>query len=157
RRLLFLIFVLWGVATLTFVLSFIVPSDPALALARERAHTATIQNIRKQMGFDQPIWVHDARYVGRVGQFDFGQSYVERTYVLQLILDRFPATLQLALAGVLTQILIGIPLGVFAALRSGSLVDRGLSLMLIAGLSSPAFWTGLLLLYFLGFVFPIFP
>lgn len=157
RRLLFLVFVLWGVATFTFTLSFIVPSDPALAIAGERADTATIEKIRAQMGFDRPIWEQYARYITRVVQLDFGQSYVRRTSVLQLILDRFPATLQLAVAGVLMQVLIGIPLGILAALRAGTLLDRILSLCLIAGLSSPAFWTGLVLLYFLGFVFPIFP
>ncbi|MBI3979174.1 MAG: ABC transporter permease [Chloroflexi bacterium] len=157
RRLLFLFLVLFGVATFVFLLTFIVPSDPALAVAGERANTETIMSIRKAMGLDQPIYVQYFRHMIKVVQLDLGHSYIRNTPVTELILNRFPATLQLALAGVLMSTSIGLTLGILAALHAGSPLDRIFTLMLVLGLSSPGFWTGLLLLYFLAFLIPIFP
>jgi peptide/nickel transport system permease protein len=157
RRVLFLVLVLFGVATFTFGITFLVPSDPALAVAGERADSATVARIRREMGLDQPIWVQYLWYMGRVIRLDFGESYVRRAPVLELILQRFPATLQLAVVGVFLAVLIGVTLGIVAALKSGTLVDRISMLFLILGLSSPQFWTGILLLYVLAFLIPIFP
>lgn len=157
RRILFLLLVLFGVATFTFGITFLVPSDPALAVAGERADSATVARIRREMGLDQPIWVQYLWYMGRVIRLDFGESYVRHAPVLDLILQRFPATLQLAVVGVLLAVLIGVTLGVIAALKSDTLIDRASMLFLILGLSSPQFWTGILLLYVLAFLIPIFP
>ncbi len=157
RRLLGAFGVIWGVATISFVMVFLMPGDAARMYAGPRAPEETVQRIRELWGLDQPLPVQYVRYLGRAIQGDFGQSTRDRRPVLQAVVERLPATLQLALAGLFVELLFGIPLGVLAALRPGSWIDQLATTIALIGVSLPQFAFGLVALYLFGFVIPIFP
>lgn len=157
RRLFWAIFVLFGVSLITFALTYFMPGDPARRIAGIGASAQVVANIRHQLGLDQPFWVQYERYIGGVLHGNFGYSYVQNTPVLPTILSRFPVTAQLALGGVVVELLIGLPTGVIAAYRRGSVADRAATLFALLGLSAPPFWLGLVLLYYLAFKVGIFP
>lgn len=147
----------WGAVTLlvvamtTFVLTFIVPADPARAIVGLRASAGDVARIRDALGLNEPFLEQLAGYLARTAQGDLGYSYHHREPVLELIVSRFPATLQLALAGLAVAVLVGIPLGVVAARRRGGLLDRGAMLLSVLLVSIPSFWLGYLLIDLLAF------
>src|SRR5947199_1475617 len=147
RRVLLGGLVLWGVSLLTFSLIFVVPGNPALAIAGERAPKELLERIRQELGLNDPLPVQYARYIGRLLQGDLGESYVFRTPVARAILERFPATLQLALAAIVLRIGLGLAVGFASALNRGGLVDRALMATALVLLSAPNFWLGLVLIY----------
>lgn len=157
RRLLGAIGVIFGVASITFVMVFLMPGDAARMYAGPRAPEETVQRIRVLWGLDQPLPVQYVRYLGRAIQGDFGQSTRDKRPVLQAVVERLPATMQLALAGFFVEILIGIPLGILAATRPGSWIDQLATVVALIGISVPQFALGLVALYLFGFVIPIFP
>src|SRR5579883_200961 len=157
RRLLWVVVILWGVSLLTFVVTYAVPADPARLYAGVHASADTVRSIRHQMGLDRPVYVQYLDYLGRVAHGDFGYSYHLGLPVLPAIMDRFPATAELALGGILAELLIGLPVGILAAMWRNSPFDRFILLMSLLGISAPSFWLGLILLYYLGYVWPIFP
>lgn len=157
RRLLGAIGVIFGVATITFVMVFLMPGDAARMYAGPRAPEETVQRIRVLWGLDQPLPVQYVRYMGRALQGDFGQSTRDKRQVLQAVVERLPATMQLALSGLFVELLIGVPLGILAATRPGSWVDQLATVMALIGISVPQFALGLVALYLFGFVIPIFP
>jgi peptide/nickel transport system permease protein len=146
-----------AVAAVTFGITFLVPANPAKVLAGPQADAATVARIHHQLGLDQPVPLQFARYVGHALHGDFGTSYVTGQAVLPAILERVPATLALALGAVAVYLLVGGVLGLLGAVKPGSLVDKGGSWAAIAGLSMPTFWIGLLLLFFLAYLWPLFP
>ena len=115
RRLLLVIPSLVGLLVLTFFLIRVVPADPAAALAGENATPAQIAEIRRQYGFDQPLYVQFAVYLGQVARLDFGESAYSRRPVALDIKQRLPATLELTISALLFATLLGIPLGTIAA------------------------------------------
>jgi peptide/nickel transport system permease protein len=151
RRLGWSVVVLFAIAFVTFVVTFLLPADPARMIAGIRATAADVERIRHALGLDQPFVVQFADYLGRLANGDFGHSYIQNRPVLGLILERFPATLQLALAGLAVELLIGIPLGIFAATRRGTWSDRVSTLFTITLVAAPSFLVGYLLLNFLAF------
>lgn len=157
RRLLWMVLVLFGVAAITFVIAFLVPGDPARLYAGTNASPAAVRIIHHQLGLDRPLYVQFLDYLWRVLHLDFGFSYRYQTKVLPAILGRFPATAELAIAGVFFEVLIGMPIGIFSALRPGSILDRALMLFSFTALAAPPFWLGLLLLFALGAVIPLLP
>lgn len=157
RRLVWVVVILWGVSLLTFVVTYAVPADPARLYAGVHASADTVRSIRHQMGLDRPVYVQYLDYLGRVARGDFGYSYHLGLPVLPAIMDRFPATAELALGGILAELLIGLPVGILAAMWRNSPFDRFILLMSLLGISAPSFWLGLILLYYLGYVWPIFP
>jgi peptide/nickel transport system permease protein len=152
RRLMWGLVVLVSVGAVTFVLVYILPADPARAIAGPRASADAVARISHQLGLDQPLLVQLGAYVGRAIRGDLGHSFSQNTDVLPLILQRFPATLQLALAGLFIELVIGVPLGLLAATRRGSFADRGATIVSIILVSAPSFWVGLLLIHYLGFL-----
>ena len=146
-----------GVSVITFSLTYVVPADPALVIAGPRATAEAIANIRAQLGLDRPLYVRYGEYVWGLLHLDLGKSYLRNRPVLGQILDRFGATAELALACVLMQLLIGLPVGVVSAVKQHSLSDRASMLLSLLFLSAPPFWLGLVLLFLLGFLVPIFP
>jgi peptide/nickel transport system permease protein len=152
RRLLWGFVVLIAVGALTFVLVYVLPADPARVIAGPRASADAVAHIRQQLGLDQPLPVQLEAYVVRALHGDFGHSFSQNLDVLPLILQRFPATLQLALAGLIVELVIGVPLGVLAAVRRDSIFDRGSTVLSIVLVSAPSFWVGLLLIHYLGFL-----
>ena len=151
RRLGWSLVVLSAIVVVTFLATYILPADPARMIAGIRASPEDVQRIRVALGLDQPFLVQLARYVERLLHGDFGQSYIQNKAILPLILERFPATLQLALAGLVVELLIGLPLGILAAVRRGSRTDRLSTALSIVLVSAPSFLVGYLLLNFLAF------
>lgn len=145
------------VAALTFAITFLVPADPAKVLAGPQADPATVARIHHLLGLDRPVPWQFARYVLHALHGDFGTSFVTGQPVLPAILERAPATLELALGAVVVYVLVGGTLGLLGAVKPGSWGDRLGSAWAIAGLSVPTFWLGLVLLFFLAYRFPLFP
>src|SRR5829696_1052532 len=120
RRLLLLLPILVGLSILVFGWIRALPGDPAIALLGERATPARLALIRKQLGLDKPVYVQYWRYVKKVGGGDFGQSVRTRRSVVTEFREKFPATIELALAAMIVSIGLGVPLGFIAAKRYGS-------------------------------------
>lgn len=147
KRLIQSVFILFGVAAITFVLLYALPADPARMLAGRSATVQTVENIRKELGLDQPLPVQFANYVGGLVQGDLGRSYAQKTEVVTLIAARLPATLTLMAAGIFLEVLLGVLLGAIAALNRGGLIDRTVMMSAFVGVSAPQFVVALLLLY----------
>ncbi len=157
RRFLSMLFVIYMIYTITFILAYLIPADPARAIAGPKANPETLAQIRENLGLNDPIHVQYVRYLGRALHGDLGLSYKMRQPVTQIILMRLPATVQLAVLGVLAEIIFGIPIGIVSAVRQGSLFDRAAMLLALFGIAAPPFWLGLVLLYLFGFRLPILP
>jgi peptide/nickel transport system permease protein len=157
RRLLWMVLVLFGVAAITFVIAFLVPGDPARLYAGTNASPAAIKIIHHQLGLDRPLWTQFFDYMWRVVHLDFGFSYRYQTPVLPAILQRFPATAELALAGVFFELIIGLPIGILSAIRPGSFWDRATMVFTFVALAAPPFWLGLLFLFVFGVLLPVLP
>jgi peptide/nickel transport system permease protein len=157
RRILQTIPVLFGISVITFVLIYYLPADPARMYAGPSATVETVARIRHELGLDQPLWVQYFDYMGRVLHGDLGFSYRKQEAVTDLILGRIPYTLALILGGVFVELAIGLPVGMASAVARGRWADRVGMFIALLGVSAPPFWLGLLLLYWLGYLIPIFP
>ncbi|GAB1365127.1 ABC transporter permease [Rhodobacter sp.] len=147
RRLVQSALILLGVSFITFILLFVLPADPVRQIAGRAATAATVENIRAQLGLDQPFIVQYGRYLWNLVQGDLGRSYLQKTDVATLIWSRLPATLLLMAAGIAAELVIGLTLGVIAALWKGRALDQGLMVTGFVAVSAPQFVVGLLLLY----------
>jgi len=153
KRLGFLVFVVFGVTLISFILSHVIPGDPASMMAGQRASKETVQSIREQLGLDQPLWIQYADYIRQLATGDFGISIRTHQPVLDDLLTYFPATLELAVAAFAIAILIGIPLGVISALKKNTFWDHFSRIFSISGVSIPVFWSGLVvILIFYGYL-----
>ncbi len=140
-----------GLLAVTFFISRVVPIDPALSILGDRATEAQLDEVRTKLGLDQPIWKQFAIYVGDAVQGDLGTSIRTKEPVLDEVRRAFPATLELATLATIIGVLVGVPAGVLAAARPGSLADQIVRLAGLMGYSMPAFWLGLVgLLIFYG-------
>ncbi len=157
KRLLQSVFVLLGVTLVTFLLVFLLPADPARMIAGRSATVATVQSIRHELGLDRPLPAQFVSYVQGLLRGNLGRSYAQRAAVSDLIASRFMPTLQLAGAGILFELLIGLPAGILAALRRGTRFDQVVMTLAFVGVSAPQFVVGLILIYLLAFLVPIFP
>ncbi len=144
RRLLGLFFVLMGVSLFTFAIAQLVPVDPAAAALGAKAREDQIAAYRQELGLDRPVWEQYVRYVSRLVQGDLGESIRTRRPVIDDLFDFFPATLELSLAALVVSLLLGIPLGIIAALRRNHWVDALARLIALVGGSMPIFYVGLL-------------
>ncbi|MDE2368276.1 MAG: ABC transporter permease [Burkholderiales bacterium] len=133
-----------GLLAVTFFIGRVIPVDPALAVAGERASEAQLQRAREAIGLNKPLPQQFARYVAQVLRGDLGVSVLTTNPVTEDIARTFPATLELATCGILLGAGLGIPFGVWAAVRRGGLVDHGVRLMGLVGYSVPIFWLGLM-------------
>ncbi len=157
RRLVFGAAVLIGTSLVTFSLAFVVPADPAVAIAGAKADPQTLATIRHELGLDLPVYVQYARYLDRALHGDLGRSYIRRENVTDLIVSRFPATAILALAAMAASLLIGIPMGVAAAAYNRRALDNALLVIALALVSMPVFWLGTMLLIAGGLYLRSFP
>jgi peptide/nickel transport system permease protein len=170
RRLLWVVFLLFAVSIVTFVLFFMMPGDPAAASVPRQATPEVIEQVRERMGLNQPLWkqyrdfLHgpDRIGVGRPSGIlnwppNLGYSFKNQEPVLNIILDRLPVTISLAIGSAVLWLLMGIPLGIMAALKPGSFRDRAATTFALFGASAPVFLVGVTLLYFLYFKLRIFP
>jgi ABC-type dipeptide/oligopeptide/nickel transport system permease component len=145
-RLLLLIPTLAGVLAVTFFLLYIAPGDPVQAMVGERADAETIARLRAELRLDDPVPVRFARYAGGILQLDLGRSYITRREIRDDLLERFPATLQLAVAAMGFAVTAGLLIGIWGAWRPGSWPDRIATLGAYLGVSFPVYWVGLLLI-----------
>jgi peptide/nickel transport system permease protein len=157
RRLLQTIMVLLIVSVLTFTISYLIPADPAAEIAGPKAKPETIERIRQRLGLDQPLHIQYGRYLWRLLHGDLGESYRLRMPVTQLIRYRLGATAQLAVLGVLFELLMGVPVGIISAVKSRTWLDRAAMIGALVGVSAPRFWLGIVLLYLLGFRLSLLP
>jgi peptide/nickel transport system permease protein len=147
RRLIQSALILLGISFVTFLLLFVLPADPVRQIAGRAATAETVENIRRQLGLDQPFVVQYGRYLAGLAQGDMGRSYLQKTEVAALIGSRLPATLQLMAAGILAELVLGLGMGIAAALMRGRLGDQLLMMTSFITVSAPQFVVSLLLLY----------
>ena len=157
RRLLWSAVVLLAASMITFTIGVLMPANPARMIAGPNAPASVVDSIAHELGLDQPVYVQYWRYLTRALHGDFGRSYKTSQKVLPTILRRFPYTAELALAGLLVEIVIGVTLGVAAAVYRGSGIDGGSMIFVLLALAVPPFWLGIILLYLFAYVVPIFP
>ncbi len=140
-----------GLLFVTFFIGRVMPIDPVLAVVGERASPEVYADARAALGLDEPIPVQFWYYLREVAQGDFGMSLLTARPVIDDIARVFPATLELATLGVLAGVVLGVPLGVLAAVNRGSWIDQIARLVALVGYSMPIFWLGLIgLLVFYG-------
>ncbi len=147
RRLAAAVLILLGVSFITFFLLYVLPADPVRQIAGRSATAETVESIRAELGLDQPFFVQYGRYLAGLVQGDLGRSYLQRTEVSELIASRLPPTLLLMAAGIAAELVIGLTLGVIAALRRGRAVDNTLMVASFVAVSAPQFVVSLLVLY----------
>ncbi len=147
RRLLESALILLGITLVTFVLLYLVPADPARQIAGRSATAETVANIRDQLGLNDPLFVQYGRYLWNLAQGDMGRSYLQRAEVADLIGARLPASLLLMLSAIVTELIIGLTIGVVAALRRNRPMDHSLMIFSFVSISAPQFVIGILLLY----------
>ena len=146
RRLLLSIPTLFGVLVVAFLLLYVAPGDPVMAMVGERADEATIARLRAELRLDDPLPVQFGHYIAGIAKGDLGKSYITNRPIRKDILERFPKTLQLAGAAMLLATVLGVTLGVLSARHPGGLLDRfGLAVAYL-GISFPVYWVGLLLI-----------
>jgi peptide/nickel transport system permease protein len=147
RRIVQSLLILLGVSVITFALLYLLPADPVRQIAGRSATPATVENIRRQLGLDQSFVVQYWRYLVHLLQGDLGRSYIQRSQVTELIVSRLPATLLLMVGSIVCELLLGLTMGLVAAVRRGSATDQSLMVASFIGVSAPQFVVGLLLLY----------
>jgi ABC-type dipeptide/oligopeptide/nickel transport system permease component len=145
-RLALLLPTLLGVLVVTFLMLYVAPGDPVQAMVGERADAETIARLRADLHLDDPLPLQFVRYVGGVVQGDLGTSYITRRPILTDLLQRFPATLELAGAAMLFAAVTGIAIGIYGAWRPGGWIDRLTTFAAYLGVSFPVYWVGLLLI-----------
>lgn len=146
RRILIAIPTLFLVSLFVFALQRALPGDPFLVIAGEERDPEVIARLREIYRMDDPLVVQFFAWLGQVVQGDFGRSLRTGEPVLNLILQKLPVTIQLATASILVAIAIGIPIGILAARRKGTIVDYSASAVALSGLSIPNFWFGIMLI-----------
>jgi ABC-type dipeptide/oligopeptide/nickel transport system permease component len=146
QRLLYTLPALWLILTMVFLLIHIVPGDPVLQMLGQDARAEDLAQLRHSLGLDQPLGVQYVRYFEGLARGDWGRSLRYSAPVRPIVLERFPATLELSLAALAVCIAIAIPAGVFSARRRGSSADRATSVFTLLGLSIPNFALGPILI-----------
>jgi peptide/nickel transport system permease protein len=149
RRFAVAVLVALTVLTLAFMLTRL-SGDLAISIAGPNATAADVETIRRVYGLDRPVWVQYFDWLGRAMQGDFGESYFFRDRVANLIGARMPVTLTLGLVGLVIALVVSLPLGILAAVREGSWVDRAVGLFAMIGQAMPSFWLGLVLMIVFG-------
>jgi peptide/nickel transport system permease protein len=145
RRVLLTVFVLFGMSLITFVLSHVVPGNPARLLAGPHASQAQVDAFAHRYGLDRPLPVQYGTYVSGLVRGDLGVSITTRRPVLDDFRQFVPATLELVLAATLLIIVFGIPLGMLSAVKAGSFIDHATRLLTVGAVSMPVFWLGMVL------------
>jgi len=153
RRIGLMVLIMLGASAVTFSMMHLVPGDPAEIIAVQRygdegATVEVIEQIRMELRLDQPIYIQYFHWLSNVLQGDFGYSFRTDRPVLDEILTRLPATIQLALAGMLMSLIIAVPVGIISATRQYSTLDNVSMFGALLGVSMPSFWLGLLLILF---------
>jgi len=146
QKILYLIPTLFGISLVAFAFIHAIPGDPITIMAGERGISpARHAELMAQLGLDKPLWQQYCLYIWQVLHGDFGVSYVSKTPILTEFMQLFPATLELAVCALILAIIIGIPAGMLAAIKRGSIFDQAAMGGSLLGYSMPIFWWGMLL------------
>ena len=133
-----------GLLTVTFLIGRVIPIDPVLAVTGDHASPAVYARVRLELGLDRPLYEQFWIYISKAVTGDFGNSVLTGNTVISDILRVFPATIELATAGILFGTLFGVPLGVLSAVKQGRLIDQVVRVAGLIGYSAPIFWLGLM-------------
>ena len=149
KRLIYLVIMLFGVATLVFILTKMVPGDPVVANLSQRALSdpTIVAAYKAKYGLDQPIFVQYILYMKNLLKFDLGTSIRTNTPVLTELARCYPATIELALFAIIIAAVFGILFGIISAIKRNSLADQGVRAISVTGVSIPSFWFALLVLF----------
>jgi len=145
KRALYFAPTLLGLLILVFLVSRVIPADPAALVAGEMATAEQVKAIRHELGFDQPLYVQLGFYLKQLARGDLGKSLYSGRRVSRDLIERFPATLELTLVAMLISIFVGMPLGIVSALKRNSLIDHVLRGFTVSGLAIASFWLGIML------------
>ena len=157
RRLIQMFLVLFAVSVLTFLIFNVMPSgDPAVRMAGTHPDPGTLDRIREEWGFNEPVPVQYVKTMGRIFSGDL-VSYSKQLNVIDELKSRVPRTLALAIGAAILWMVAGVALGLFTAMKAGRFSDRFLTILALVGISMPVFWVGALMNYYLGFKAGIFP
>src|SRR5688572_27147975 len=148
RRLVLLLPVILVVGIVVFALVHLTPGDPASVILGDSATPESLENLRQQLGLNDPIPIQFLRWFGGVLTLDFGESIFIGDPVTRALLDRVQPTVLLTIYALLIQIAIGIPAGVISAVKHNSIVDRIVTVIAISGAATPTFFLGILLILF---------
>ncbi len=151
------VFVVWGVVTVVFGLRFISPGEPENVLLPPDVSAETRQQVVRELGLDEPIHVQYIDYIVGLPQGDMGTSLASTTPVSTRVVSKIPATLELAIAATIVAVVIAIPLGVVSATRRHQPADYGATLFSLAGISTPNFWLGIMLVILFAVQLGLFP
>lgn len=146
RRLAMLPPMLLAVSLAVFLVLHFIPGDPARMAAGPDANEADVEQIRRNYGLDRPLYIQYGIYLGKAVRGDLGESFQTLAPVTEGIARTLPATIELAVAGMLLAVVIGIPMGILAATRPGGAIDSALTALAVLGISMPGFFLGLLLM-----------
>ncbi|MEC8254988.1 MAG: nickel ABC transporter permease, partial [SAR324 cluster bacterium] len=155
--LLLLIPVLWGVATLVFLLLHFIPGDPVDLMLGDSALGTDRETLRDQLGLNDPLIVQYLRYFGDLLKGDWGTSLFSKKPVFEEIMERVPATMELMLGAMVVTILVAMPLGLIAAVNKGTWIDQGAMIFSLLGVSIPNFWLGPMLILLFSIHFDLLP
>ncbi len=157
RRLLVSLPVLVGILFLCFCLMQVAPADPALIIAGADASPEVVAAIRLDLGLDRPLLIQFAEYIGRVARGDLGRSIISNKSVLEELAATIGPTTELMVGAMLLAVPLGLLLGTIAAVRRGTLLDRAIVALSVAGVSMPVFFVGLLLIQYVGYLWDLLP
>lgn len=146
RRLVAMVPVLLGVTILTFLLSHVIPGDPARLLVGQKASDEVVKRMREELGLNDPLHIQYWNYLKQLLRGDLGMSIRNRRPVVQDLAERFPASFELTFVSLLICVMIAVPLGILTAVRRNHVVDHVTRVLALLGVSTPVFWWGLLLL-----------
>jgi ABC-type dipeptide/oligopeptide/nickel transport system permease component len=157
RRLLVSMPALVGVLFLCFCLLQVVPTDPAKIIAGADASAEVVEGIRKDLGLDRPLMVQFFDYIWRVAHGDLGRSIISNKSVMEELTDTVGPTAELMVGAMVLAVPLGLVLGTLAAVRRGSLLDRAIVALSVAGVSMPVFFVGLILMQYVGYKWDLLP
>ena len=157
KRLLQTIFVRLGISLITFVLLQVVPGDPVALMLEKRADPETIAKVRKELGLDLPYYVQYLNFIKGAIHLDFGTSYFTKEVVTDALFRCFKVTVKLACMSFIFASVIGIPCGIFAAVKRGKGIDTVVMVLSIVGVSAPAFWVAIILQILFGLKLNVLP
>ncbi|OON85202.1 glutathione ABC transporter permease GsiC [Oribacterium sp. C9] len=157
KRALLAVSIIFSISLITFLILNVLPGDPVAMMLGEFADANKIKEVRHNMGLDLPLWQQYLQWITNLVKGDFGSSYFQKKPVLFLILQAFQYTSYLAAMAYIIALIIGLFMGIIAAVNHGSWLDRFLMSISVLGISAPSFWVAILLQIYIGLRFKIFP
>jgi ABC-type dipeptide/oligopeptide/nickel transport system permease component len=157
RRVGWMLVAVFFVNAITYFVAFGIPPDPARMIAGQHATAATVAAVARALHLNLPIWQRFGLYLWGLLHGNLGYSYVYNRPVLAMIQQAAPVTAALAVAAIVAELVIGVPVGIIAASRRGSALDGALMVASLVGISMPTYWLGVLLILFLGYMLGLFP